>query len=239
MFHLTEISFVFCLVDLFERNRSLRSHRSTDWFCFDNKTCRRKHSWSKPNRTKTWKVTCSTDLLAWSTSNCCASFMIRSFSLLITSKHRRELLLTEKAMPCVNTWSIANRRYCWTTCKHQVMTWDKVSSFMDGPSRIWKSLYLFQHPCYYVWVIRIGKDSLVIKYHRQGIATKLTSLAKRFSPAGICTAVLIWPRNNVASHHFKLRNGFQRIGLWKGDTGAKISPIQSEIFVWTPLRLIP
>ena len=80
----------------------------------------------------------------------------------------------------------------------------------------------------------LQQTGVAAQYHRQGVATNLTILAKRFSAAGICTDVLIWPHNNLASHHFKVKNGFQCIGLWQGDAGAKIGRVQSKVFIWPP-----
>ena len=71
-------------------------------------------------------------------------------------------------------------------------------------------------------------------YQRQGVATYLTQMAKTLSSAGLCTFVLDWPYSNRPSYHFKLRNGFRCIGLWKGDTGTKIGSIKSKLFVWQP-----
>lgn len=78
--------------------------------------------------------------------------------------------------------------------------------------------------------------SVAVEYRHVGIGTFLMELAKSHSIKGICTDVIVWPHNNVASINYHLKNGFQPIGIVNQTSSKNVVPYKSKLFIWPAIE---
>lgn len=79
------------------------------------------------------------------------------------------------------------------------------------------------------------QTGVAIEYRSLGIGSSLIDLAKSHSSQGICTDVIVWPYENVASVNYRVKNGFQAVGFLNLTASEIPLPYKSKIFIWPPV----
>jgi GNAT superfamily N-acetyltransferase len=152
-----------------------------------------------------WSIDSLKKLLSWSTS----------LLLCIIDNNKSKLAGYQLLTPISNLIQYTDVKFGQLELDHSVITDEQWKQFISSPD-----------------VHYSEQTGVAAEYRGLGIGSSLIELAKRHSSKGICTGVIFWPYNNVASENFRKKNGFQPVAIWNQITCKDFVPFKSKIFIW-------